>query len=1487
MKRIISMFLTVTMLASMIAMAVSAYDQDVYESITNENVMSFKVTDELGNEKDSFEAGDQIWITGTMDSIWGDPTIEDDVYGYEGNILPGAYGMSAFTTAMVFPLDVFTPKAGASAAGKSTIANFGATCPVTKTSLTDAKKTGFYSFITEALPMNEDEDQYTPFTGSGELCTWKLTVNEDAAPGTYLLPIGAYGITDLETGAANGLVPKWEFFGNWYADLGHSDSQLNDRVVKFVSPTGQNVNDDPTQGAYIAIQVGGAATEEDIAAAAEFDALVDAIGTDIWAAGDALRIDAVNNDGLYTHTTDTDNIVKSQNFSIKFKMMPGTDNADGFGFFGGWTDWNGGADVIFWNNEASKFMIGCANGPVNCTEVTSVKAESPALELPQKQWTDVEFIYNGSYMAVKVNDVIVCSTNNASTGYNFYIFYPSDVDMYITDMFVGDYDYDAFLANANAAYTTVSLDSGAAIVAAETAYANLSAMAKTLITKYDVLVAARAEYDALINDNASDVMMAGIVEDMIASIGEVLYHPTDATKDSGAAIEAAETAYASLTDGAKALVANYETLTAARAEYDAQIEAYDKACAYDVDVLIDAIGEVNFESRAAIEAAEAAYAALNDAQKSYVTKYDVLVAARATYDQYAPIMEVEVLADALGSDFYQGFYTYQHFTSTNGYADVRVTDGVNITGDFELTVNFVYTEANLHETDDSGIALFRSNGYYAGYNFKLGGFTVGIGGAFMSGNKTPEVVALAEYDLAPGKAYSMTIKFEGTVASVYLDGELMVTADTGSTVDPKEGWTIFYPMNAKVYFDSIVASADGNTANIGFATPAGTAGIDVLAPVDIEAKLVAAETALAALDADQLALLDDKYETIIAEARVNYDAKLAEIQAAADAVEAKIAAIATEEDANAARAAYQALTPGAQTLVENYADLNNALSNITIGYIDAIGEVTPDSEAAIAKAEAAYGALTPAERELVTNYDVLTAARAEINAQYAAIANAEAKIAMLQAGGSAIVNNADGGSVGSYSQFEDNAANLAGGNAVAEYAFSFDIYVDRLNDETNAYFGGSSANEVFVGYDLVRKTVFVAKAGPWGYSSAIDAANIIAEAEFDLQLQTWYDFKFVMGETAAQIYVDGELVLETAITEPNGWFIYYPKNNVAYYDNVEFWYNGEKQTSMSTFASVGAGNWTALSPAGDPGYYLTATAPAGPVEKDADLIAVARAAYEAVPAKAQYAVKNYAVLVEAETPDVPVDPDAEAKAAAAEIDALIAAIGEVTLDSADAIAAAREAYEANVDAQEFVTELATLEAAEAALAGLKAAADKAEIHDYILGNVPAVAPQNVVAEGGVETITISWDAVEGATKYWVYVDGTCIFSTTETTATIARPAGDYEVAVRVGLTATYGTAYAAGTSDAVAVTVAAPAPVFAITDAGVADNQVQVKWTAADGATKYWIVFTAEDDTVYTFATTTTEFARKVAPFAGNYSVVVRALVDGKIIDTAAETFAC
>lgn len=94
--------------------------------------------------------------------------------------------------------------------------------------------------------------------------------------------------------------------------------------------------------------------------------------------------------------------------------------------------------------------------------------------------------------------------------------------------------------------------------------------------------------------------------------------------------------------------------------------------------------------------------------------------------------------------------------------------------------------------------------------------------------------------------------------------------------------------------------------------------------------------------------------------------------------------LASEEAIVAARAAYEALTEAQQAQVTNYDKLTAAEARLTDlkaakavdDLIDAIGEVTLESEEAIAAARAAYEALTEAQKAEVKSYDKLTAAEA-------------------------------------------------------------------------------------------------------------------------------------------------------------------------------------------------------------------------------------------------------------------------------------------------------------------------------------------------------------------------------------------------------------------------------------------------------------------------------------------------------------------------------
>ena len=108
-------------------------------------------------------------------------------------------------------------------------------------------------------------------------------------------------------------------------------------------------------------------------------------------------------------------------------------------------------------------------------------------------------------------------------------------------------------------------------------------------------------------------------------------------------------------------------------------------------------------------------------------------------------------------------------------------------------------------------------------------------------------------------------------------------------------------------------------------------------------------------------------------------------------------------------------------------------------------------------------------------------------------------------------------------------------------------------------------------------------------------------------------------------------------------------------------------------------------------------------------ITEAREAYDALSEAQKAFVENLAVLGAAEAALEALKKEAADKAAADEVEALIAAIGEVTLEKENAISAARTEYELlTAEQKNLVENYAVLTAAEAALAQLKEESDQPE-----------------------------------------------------------------------------------------------------------------------------------------------------------------------------------
>lgn len=125
-------------------------------------------------------------------------------------------------------------------------------------------------------------------------------------------------------------------------------------------------------------------------------------------------------------------------------------------------------------------------------------------------------------------------------------------------------------------------------------------------------------------------------EEQAQSVMEKINIIGPVTSESGPAIKDARASYEALSDEAKALVTNAQTLSdaeAAFAQYEAQVkDAEWQAQADAVANQITAIGPVTSESGPAIADAEAAFNALSDEAKAKVGNIGDLIAKRAEFD---------------------------------------------------------------------------------------------------------------------------------------------------------------------------------------------------------------------------------------------------------------------------------------------------------------------------------------------------------------------------------------------------------------------------------------------------------------------------------------------------------------------------------------------------------------------------------------------------------------------------------------------------------------------------------------------------------------------------------------------------------------------------------------------------------------------------------------------------------------------------------------
>ena len=413
----------------------------------------------------------------------------------------------------------------------------------------------------------------------------------------------------------------------------------------------------------------------------------------------------------------------------------------------------------------------------------------------------------------------------------------------------------------------------------------------------------------------------------------------------------------------------------------------DALAAAEVDGLIDAIGTVSLESKGKIDAARAAYDALNDKQKELVTKLAVLLAAEAAYEDLAAAAAQEALDAA---------------------AAKGVDDQISAIGTVTL---------------ESESAIKAARAAYNALTDAQKALVTKLDTLEAAEAEFAELKAAADKEAADKEAAAGVDTLIDAIGEVTLDSKALIESARKSydalTEEQQALVTKLAALEAaEAKYAELKAAADKEAADKEAAADT-DALIDAIGEVTLESKALieAARKSYDALTKDQQALVtklatleaaEEKYAELAAAATQE------EIdEAAAKGVDKQIDAIGTvtmesESAVKAARKSYDALTKDQQALVKNLAALEAAEAELAElkaaadkeaadkeaaadvdKLIDAIGEVTLESKALIESARKSYDALTKDQQALVTKLAVLEAAEAKY-AELKAAADKEA-----------------------------------------------------------------------------------------------------------------------------------------------------------------------------------------------------------------------------------------------------------------------------------------------------------------------------------------------------------------------------------------------------------------------------------------------------------------------------------------------------------------
>lgn len=1040
-------------------------------------------------------------------------------------------------------------------------------------------------------------------------------------------------------------------------------------------------------------------------AAEKVDSLIRDIGPTIYAVGDCLKIDALNTSNNYLHFTE---IPATDSFKLSFKMIPEENNNYPFGYLGGTTDADSNSHNIYWNSAQKRFQIAKVGSWNNASWVSEVLTESPVLDLPTNKWTDIEYIYEGSHMEVTVNGIPVASTNSATTGYEFYIFYPSHTAAYIKDMVaISDaFTIDCMQYLNNQACSIVRLDSGADISAAENAYAELPESAKNFVTEYNNLINAQNEYEILLNNsnNDSETFSIDLVKNLINDLSSI-------TLASGDKIATAENAYSMLTEEQQSFVDNHDILINARTEYDNLIATNNQAIA-EAQAFDDAVAAIQVtyteDCRVSLDEAYQQYSTLTDVAKGLITRYADLEDKKAQYDALAfkdTVDSISVTADAVvGEQLNEAFniywqlsylaqqYAYNTFNELNekqvhynlmceAYnVDILISNIGEVTLD-DYSVNAISNARSSYEALSEEAKAFVAN--YQTLLDAEARLNELLDASSIASEFDTKVNALAFKDLA-NITETEIIDLENQLSSFNADICNFITT-TSVLENIRLNYNAF--MQAKSFDAEVTAFGD--------------------VTLDSGDAITALEEKLAKFDANVLSYITTL--DVLAELRARYN-KLVADKDAADAVISQINAIGevtyTEEckaKIDSARESYDNLTAEQQDLIDfkTYkvlADAETAYRTLSDGVVEAFLEAyralpatvdTSDAcQKAISAAYVAYSKLTgPGQAESVATEwayvkqyrsDWLSLLAEEFTAEVNAITVDLNAGELLEAAYTSYENlhvdakplAADAKTLLDEKKAEYEALVVADNQVKAEAVVSkietigdvtyTSVCNDLIKDAESAYSGLTDAQKALVSnYSTLTSAIST-------YNALADEVTAFNNAYADLPSKA-------TGDSSCNTKVDAVYTAYDALTD-----------------------QGQKDAVASTYSKLSQFN-----AANNAAKKINAIGTVTYDDTCKSKIDAARTYYDSLSDAKKALVGNYDTLTAAETTYAELKAAAESEAAIDVVITEINAIGEVTRESGEAISKARTAFDALNDQEKMlVTNLQTLIDAESTYAGL-------------------------------------------------------------------------------------------------------------------------------------------------------------------------------------------